>query len=288
MKNTQEKKGIILMLICATMWSTAGLIFKFINLSENSLYNGFAVAGMRSLFAAVAMYSGMRILQKKVILTRQSIACGLLAAATFICFVVSNQFTSAANAIVLQFTGPIFIIIESYVFLHRKASKLDVITSVVTFLGVGLFVIEGISGGSVFGNFIALLSGLFFGSTFLFVGEGDGDTRMSSLLIGHILTLVAGLPFLAFAENGVSATSLLLLIYLGVFQLGIPYLLFAIASEYCSALSLSLLSVVEPLLNPVWVAIFYGEMPSATAIIGAVIVLGAVTARSVILSKKQL
>lgn len=286
MKETQNKKGIVLMLICAAMWSTAGLIFKFINLSENGLYNGLAVAGMRSLFAAFAMYAGMKILRKKVIFSKQSFACGLLAAATFICFVVSNQFTSAANAIVLQFTGPIFIIIESYVFLHRKATRLDIVTSVITFLGVGLFVIDGISGGSVLGNIVALFSGLFFGSTFLFVGEGDSETRMSALLIGHIITAVAGLPFLAFAQNGVSATNLLLLIFLGVFQLGIPYLLFTIASGYCSALSLSLLSVVEPLLNPVWVAIFYGEMPSLTAFVGAVIVLGAVTARSVILSKK--
>ena len=104
------------MLICAVMWSSAGLLFKLVRLSDNALINGLSVAGMRSLFAAFAMYAGMLILGKKFVVTKQSIICGLIAAATFICFVVANQFTSAANAIVLQFTGPIFIIIEGYIF----------------------------------------------------------------------------------------------------------------------------------------------------------------------------
>lgn len=281
-----QTKGLILMLICSFMWSIAGLIFKFISWSSTPLYNGLAIAGLRSLTASAVMLLYMRQSGKKAVISKHSVLGGLLAAGTFLCFVVSNQFTSAANSIVLQYTGPIFIIAESYIFLHRKSSALDIITSVVTFLGIGLFMFDGLSAGGISGNIIALGAGLCFGSMFLVVGEGDDDTRMSALVIGHLMTAFAGTPFLLFADKGISPSSIGWILVLGIFQLGVPYILYVEAAGCCSALTLSLTSVVEPLLNPVWVALFYGEMPTVTALVGGIIVLGAVTLRSILTARR--
>lgn len=281
-----QTKGIILMLTCAAMWSIAGIIFKFINWCGSPVYNGLAVAGARSLIAAVTAMICLPLMKMKFVFTKHSLLGGVLAACTFLCFVISNQLTTAANAIVLQYTGPIFIIIESYIFLHKKSTKLDIITSAAVFFGIALFVFDSLSAGGLWGNIISLGSGLFFGSMFFVVGQYGDDTRMSAIIIGHLITALVGLPFLACANRGITPASIGWIFVLGVFQLGIPYVLYALAAGHCSALTLSLTSVAEPLLNPVWVCIFYKEMPTLTALVGGIIVLTSVTLRSVLIARR--
>ena len=124
------------------------------------------------------------------------------------------------------------------------------------------------------GNFIAICSGLFMAIMFVFNGRLEVSERMTGILIAHLLTAVIGIPIgFATYETIISSQDILLLLVLGIVQLGIPYVLYALAASKISPLSCSLIGMIEPLLNPIWVAIFYGEVPGAFAFCGGIVVI---------------
>ena len=115
------------------------------------------------------------------------------------------------------------------------------------------------------------------GGMYMAIGRTDGAERYSAILFGQLSAFLIGLPFIIATRPEISAFPVLYIIILGVFQLGIPYILYGMASEYCPPLACSLLGAVEPLLNPIWVLIFDGERPGAYALVGGVIVVASVT-----------
>ena len=179
----------------------------------------------------------------------------------------------------LQYTAPIFILILSAVFFKQKMQKQDVLVVAITMVGMVLFFLDQLSPGNMLGNVFGIFAGVFLAQMFVMVGRGgdDDSTRMSGILIAHILTLLIGLPIGIPLTTEVAGIEILYVIILGVFQLGIPYVLYGIASRDCSPLACSLIGMLEPLLNPVWVAIFIGETPGPFALVGAVIIIGTVT-----------
>ncbi len=268
---TKEMGAMLKMLLCACLWSIAGIIIKLVDM------NPFAIAGLRSLFAAATVAVFMRLTSKRVIVNKKTLLGAVFLCATFIAFVSANKLTTAANAIVLQFTAPVFVMIIEGIILRKKPRFFDMATVFVTLGGISLFFIDSLGSGKITGDTVAVFAGLFLAFFFFVVGESQGDEKISGILFGQILTAVIGLPFLFFTENTVNAQSVAWIAVLGVFQLGIPYILLAEASKYCPALACSLISVAEPLLNPVWVAIFYHEIPGAMSLFGGVIVISAVT-----------
>lgn len=268
---TKEMGAMLKMLLCACLWSIAGIIIKLVDM------NPFAIAGLRSLFAAATVAIFMRLTSKRVIVNKKTIVGAVFLCATFIAFVSANKLTTAANAIVLQFTAPVFVMIIEGIILHKKPRLFDMATVFVTLGGISLFFIDSLGSGKIIGDTVAVFAGLFLAFFFFVVGESQGDEKISGILFGQILTAVIGLPFLFFTENTVNVQSVAWIAVLGVFQLGIPYILLAEASKYCPALACSLISVAEPLLNPVWVAIFYREIPGAMSLLGGVTVIAAVT-----------
>ncbi len=267
----QEKKGIIEMLICAMLWSIAGIFIKFIP------WNGFAIASMRSLIAGITMLIYIFASGRKIIINKKVIVSGVLTSCGYICFVVSNKLTTAANAIVLQFTSPVFIVVLSAILFKRKISRADMITVICTMIGITLFFIDQMSGGTMLGNFIAILSGLLMASMFITVGNLPGDERFSAALMGQTFTFLVGLPFVIATRPELSLVPVLSILTLGIFQLGISYVLYIKASMTCPPLACCLLAAVEPMLNPVWVAIFDGERPGRFALVGCIIVVFSVT-----------
>jgi len=128
--------------------------------------------------------------------------------------------------------------------------------------------------GGMLGNFVAIVSGLCMAVMFIFNGRLDLNARMTGILFAHTLTAVVGLPIgLATTETVITIQEILLILILGVIQLGIPYVIYALAASKISPLSCSLIGMIEPLLNPIWVAIFYGEIPGIFALIGGIIVI---------------
>lgn len=267
----QKNTAIFQMLACAALWSTGGILIKLIP------WNAFVITGIRSFFSAGVVAIYMYMAKMPVVFTKKSMFTGVSLWLTFSCFVAANKLTTAANAIVLQFTAPVFIMLFSAVFMKRKFRPADIITVILTLGGISLFFLDQISSGHILGNVIAILSGALMACMYIGVGAGQGAERMSGLFIANSLAFLAGIPFMIVTKPVVSPLPVLYIVILGVFQLGIAYILFAKAAEYCPPLACSLLGAVEPLLNPVWVYLFDGEAPGFFALIGGVIVIITIT-----------
>ena len=267
----KEKKAIIQMLICATLWSIAGIFIKLIP------WNGFVVAGMRSLIAGITLFAAIRIMGYEYILNKKTIITGIFSGLTYICFVCANKLTTAANAIVLQFTSPVFIVIYSALFFKKPVRKQDLTVVIFTLLGIALFFLDKLESGYILGNIVAIGAGLFMAGMFVAVGAIDEEERYSGILNGQILTFLVGLPFMIATKPVFTPVAVLSILILGVFQLGIAYVLYVKSSRYCPPLACCLLGAMEPLLNPVWVFLFDGERPGIFALFGSVIVIVSIT-----------
>ena len=259
------------MLLCATLWSIAGIFMKYLP------WNGFALAALRSLIAGATFVMYMLFRRMPFILNRRTLLSGILTGSVYICFTVANKLTTAASAIVLQFTDPVFIILFSALFFKQKPRKADVAVVLVTVCGIALFFFDQLAPGYLLGNCVAILSGLFMGAMYMSVGNLPARERFSAILIGQSFTFLFGLPAILTTKPVFNRTTILCILVLGVFQLGISYILFAKASLYCPPLACALLGALEPLLNPVWVLLFNGERPGPFALLGGVIVITAVT-----------
>lgn len=267
----KENTAIIEMLICATLWSIAGIFMKLLP------WNGFAVAGLRSLIAGLTIAVYILLKGMHIMVNRRTVITGIFTACVYTCFAVANKLTTAANAIVLQFTSPVFIVIFSALILKKRIRRSDALVVCFTLAGIALFFFDQLQPGYILGNFVAIAAGMFMAGMFMAVGELEGEERFSGILIGQSLTFLAGLPFVIATRPEFTLVSTLSILILGVFQLGISYVMYVESSKYCPPLACSLLGAAEPLLNPVWVLIFDGERPGIFALIGGVIVVVSIT-----------
>lgn len=277
-----KNQAIIYMLLCSVLWSTAGILIKFLP------WNPMVIAGMRSLISAGVYLLYMRYEKIEFQVNKDSILSGIALMCTFVFFVAANKFTTSANAIVLQYSAPIFILILSALFYRQKFRPGDIITVAATSVGISLFFLDKLSGGYLLGNLLALTAGLSFASMFVLTGHAaDDHSRSSGILLGHLFTSVVGIPFVFFSPTPFTPSTIAVIFAMGIFQLGIPYILYGLAVRKCSPLACSLISAVEPLLNPVWVFLYIGEVPSLFALIGGAIVISAVVAWSIWSSKAE-
>ena len=267
----KENRAILEMLMCAALWSIAGIFIKLIP------WNSFVISALRSFFAGLTVLVYIRIKGYKIVINRQTLIPGLLLGLVYIAFVAANKLTTAANAIVLQFTDPIFIVIFSALFFGQRFKKRDFIAVICTFIGIGMFFLDQLSEGYLLGNFVAIFAGACLGGMFIAMGKAETQERFSAMLVGQAVAFIFGLPFIITTKPEFSALPVLYIIILGVLQLGIPYILYGRAAEHCPPLACSLLGALEPLQNTVWVLIFDGEKPGLFALIGGVIVIVSVT-----------
>ncbi len=268
---TKERIAILQMLGCAALWSIAGIFIKLVP------WNGFAVAGMRSLVAGITVFVCMKVMGIGYVLNKKTIIAGIFSACTYLCFVSANKLTTAANAIVLQFTCPVFIVIYEALLFGKKVRRQDLTVVVFTLAGIALFFFDQLEGGYIVGNIVAIVAGMFMAGMYVSVGELPLDQRFSGIFNGQIITFIVGLPFFLFSKPEITGMAVLSIIILGVFQLGLAYVLYVKSSKFCPPLACCLLGAVEPLLNPVWVLIFDGEKPGIFAFIGGIIVIMSIT-----------
>lgn len=262
-----EKIAILQMIVCAFLWSTAGIFIKLIP------WNAFVIAGWRSLIAIATVGVYLYWSKTPLRISRLSLKYGFFMCLTMLCFCVANKLTTAANAIVLQFTSPAWVIILGAVFYGQKIRKQDILTAVMVLFGISFFFFDSLSMGGLLGNVIALVSGVTFASMMLSVTGGQEDEKMGGLIMGNLFTAVIGISFTFFYGIELSAVALSCMFCLGVFQLGLSYVLYILSTKKCPPLACVLLSAVEPLLNPVWVLVFNGETPGVNALIGGAIVI---------------
>lgn len=266
-----RNRAILEMLLCAALWSIAGIFIKLIP------WNSIVIAGLRSLIAGLVMFVYMRARGIGFTADRRSLAGGAALCLTLTCFVAANKLTTAANSIVLQFTAPMFIVVFSALFLKKRFSRADVLAVVLTMAGISLFFFDQLTPGHLAGNCVAIFAGMAFACYYMSLEGASESQRMSAILIAHGLTFLVGLPFTFVYPPELSAAPVACILVLGVVQLGIPYVLLGRASGACPPLACSLLGAVEPLLNPVWVFIFDGEAPGLWALIGGIVVVATIT-----------
>ncbi len=273
----ERRRAIIYLIIAALLFSTGGLLIKLIQLPA------LAVAGGRSAIAAIVILLFIR--RPKFTWSATQIGCAIAYCGTVIFFVLANKNTTAANAILLQYTAPVYIALLSYWILKERTTLLDWLTIVLVLGGMLLFLLDGLSAGNWIGNIYALISAVAYALLALLLRKQKDESPFESVLLGNILTAVIGLP--AFFGQVPNANSVIGLLLLGIFQLGLAYVLFTKATKFVSALEVSLITVIEPILNPLWVVLTIGEKPSVLALLGGVIVVGAVVGRGVLSNRFQ-
>ncbi|MEL7608664.1 MAG: DMT family transporter [Bacillota bacterium] len=273
--------SIFQMTACALLWSMSGFLIRLTPL------NAMAISGVRSLLALLVLGGYLLLKRQKFLFNKQSLRVAVSLSGMLLSFVAANKLTSPANAIILQYSAPIFMLLYCAIFRRQRFSLLDSSTVTLTFLGIALFFIDRISGGGLFGNLVAIGSGMFFAAMLLFSEGISEQTRISGLFFGNLLTAVVGLPFALMPGTVFTAPIAVNLVLLGLFQLGLPYLLYAFAIKRSTPLTCVLLATLEPLLSPVWVYLIVGEAPGRWALWGSVIVILAVTANIALKQKAQ-
>ena len=264
--------------LASVCFSTGGLFIKLIP------WSALAINGARNLIGAGVIGIYLLLTRRRVIFNRRVLIGALSMIGVTTLFAVSNKLTTAANAIVLQFTAPVFVILFMAVLYRQKPGKADALTCFAVLLGVVLFFVDGIQAGTLPGNIAAVLSGICYAGVFMMNTGKDADA-ISSCFIGQ---LAAGLIFtpLCFRETDFSAPVTAAILALGVIQVGGAYILFSIGIRHTPPVTASLITGMEPILNPLLVAAFYGEAVSALSVAGSVIVVFSIVAYNVWLARR--
>jgi drug/metabolite transporter (DMT)-like permease len=270
----KRKFSLLLLLITAILWSTSGLLIKSINAHP------LAIAGTRSAISAIIML--LYIKRPRFTWSFPQLAAAFLYALTVITFVSANKYTTSANAILIQYTAPIYVAFFGAWLLKEKPKLIDWVTIAFVLGGMVLFFMGDLDSRGTWGNILAAISGVGFGLFPVFMRMQKDGSPIESVLLGNVITAVIGVPFL-FSEMP-DTIGWIYLVILGVFQLGVSYILYSIAIKNVTALESSLITVIEPILNPIWVLLFIGEVPGIFSIIGGIIVILAITLRCVIIA----
>lgn len=269
--HVSRPKALLLLVVTAILWSFGGLLIKLIN------WNPLAIAGMRSVIAALLMLALIR--KPSFRFTFAQIAGAIAYAGTVIMFVAATKLTTAANAILLQYTAPVYVAFLGAWFLKERVRPSDWATIVMVLGGMVLFFLDDLETGNLTGNILAILSGLSFAITILCLRSQKAATPLLTVFWGNVLTALIGIPFMFGSMPDVSGWLGLML--LGVFQLGLSYIFYTLAIKRVSALEAALIPVLEPLLNPVFVLIGMGEIPGPWSLSGGAIVLVSITLKCV-------
>lgn len=273
MKDPAHNQSVGLLLIAALCWSLGGVLLKSV------AWPPLAVAGGRGLVAAgfLLLVCGRRL---RFTWSPVQLGAAVAYAGCTVLFATANKLTTAANAILLQYTAPVWVALFGAWLLGERAQRADWLTILAAFVGMGIFLYDGLRLHDLAGIVVAIASGVCFGAMILLLRKQKDGSPIESIILGNALGALIGLPAM-WSAPPLSAGGVGALLLLGVVQLGVAYLLYARALKHVTALEAVLIPVIEPILNPVWVMLVIGEKPSPVALLGGTIVLGAVTWRAV-------
>jgi drug/metabolite transporter (DMT)-like permease len=268
---SERRKAILFVMLAAVLWSTGGLMIK------STSWQPFAIIGGRSLFSSIVLLLYVRRLPFKF--TRWSLLASAGHILTATLFVMATKLTTAANAIFLQYTAPVYIVLLGIWFLHERPTRMDWASMAIIFSGMLLFFGDKLSMNGFYGNLLAILSGITLALLTVALRAQKNGTPAESILQANIFMAIVGFPFVL--KEAWTVTNWLIVLYLGVFQIGFAFLFFSVAIKHIPALEATLISTLEPILNPVWVFLFLGEKPGLFAVAGGMIVLGGVALNAI-------
>ena len=276
-KILERKNAIVLLLVAGAMWSLGGLLIKSIP------WHPLAISGMRGGIAAIVIYAFSK--DKKIIITFDKILAACFYTLVVTLFVISNKLTTAGNAILLQYTAPVYVALFGYMFLGEKSTFVDWVTILILLGGLTLFFLDDLSFDGYLGNAIAILSGMSFAALTITLRKQKDNNPSDSILLGNILTLIIGLPLIV-SGTSFNLHSIILILVLGIIQLGVPYIFYTTAIKHVTALDAIIFPVIEPILNPILVFFILGEALGPWAFLGGSLVLGSVVFRGLLKNKR--
>lgn len=277
------------MLAAALLWSTSGLLVKVIAIDAIPL------AGWRSAIAGVTLWLIARALHVRIGIPADATSwlAVICYGAILFLFIAATKITAAANVIFLQYTAPIYVLVFEPVFLGTRFRLRDLLFVSLALLGMSLFFVGRMESGDWRGNAMALASGMAFAAFALLVRRRHDDdaARWQAVVWGNLVLFGLTLLFLlldpAPTMFPASLQESLGVLFLGVIQIGLAYAFFSYAISHLSALEATLIAMLEPVLNPVWVYLGMGEEPSRWAILGGALIIGAVSWRTVMELRRQ-
>lgn len=278
-KIPNHKKGLIYISFTAFLWSTSGFFIKYLTI------NAFQISFYRSLIAAITVFviCVLRKQKLKFEFDKVSNFAAVFYAGILILFVIATKMTTAANAIFLQFTAPIYLVALEPVILKTKFEPKNIITILICIAGMILFFFGKLELGNIYGNVIAIGSGICFAMFSLLLKykkvKHKSENTLNNIIMGNVLVaIIAG--FIIFPDFTLDLKQALILTYMGAIQIGVSYIIFNEGIKYVSATESMIIATLEAMFNPIWVFIGIGEAPSIYSIFGAVIIFGAILWRN--------
>ncbi|MDR1903235.1 MAG: DMT family transporter [Treponema sp.] len=276
--------------LCAVLWSTSGLFIKMVD------WHPVVIAGSRSGIAALFMLI-LRLIREKGKLTglggtspgrRMSLWGGGAAyALTMITFVIANKLTASANAILLQYSAPVWAAVLGWALIKEKPRWEHWGALVLVMGGLLLFFKDGLAGGSAAGDGLAVFSGICFGANSVFMRMGKDGNPGDAMFLSHIITAIFSAPFFFLFPPALNAGSAGAVLFMGIIQIGCASLLFGYGIKRVRAVQAMLTAMIEPVLNPVWVLLVTGEKPSLSALAGGGVIVAAVVISSLIGKRRE-
>jgi drug/metabolite transporter (DMT)-like permease len=267
---TKIANGPVMLLSAAVLWSFCGVMLKATD------WNRMAIVSLRSLVAAVMLLAIIK--RPRFTWSFPQIGATLSYVLMVIMYVFANKYTTAANAIVLEYTSPIYVAILGALFLKERVRLADTFCMAAVFAGMlACFWGSGFS-GNLAGNICGLASGLSYASMTVFQRMQRESSNLEPLLLGNIIMFFIGFPFVL--QQSITAEGAAMVAAMGIFQ-GFPYVLYSLGLKKVKAVEASLITTIEPFLNPLWVFLFIGEVPGKLTVVGGLLVVTSITLRTV-------
>ena len=268
-----RSSAVIAMLLAILFGSTSGLFIK------RSNWDALALNGARCLIAAAVVWAFLR--RPHFTWSRAQLGGALFYALMLITFVQANRWTTAANAALLQYTAPLWVALFSVPLLGERPQRSDWLTMIAIAAGMALFFGGELSPTGLRGNLLAIFSGMCVALFFIALRRQKDGSPTETVLLGNLLAAAVGLPVIFIADQPLDLREFSIIIFLGVFQLGLTFILITLAIKHLSAIESILIESLAPGLNPVWALIFIFEIPAPTAVAGAAVIIAAVILRAI-------
>lgn len=274
-----RNRSVLYVFLASVCFSTGGLFIKLIPWSP------LAINGARNLIGSAVIGVYLLATRHRILFSRRVLTGALALIGVTTLFAVANKLTTAANAIVLQFTAPVFVILFMALFYRQKPGKVDLAVCFLVLLGVVLFFVDGIRAGNLPGNILAILSGVCYAGVFM-MNTGEKADAISSCFLGQLAAGLALTP-LCLRETDFSWPAAASVLALGVIQVGGAYILFSVGIRNTPPVTASLITGMEPILNPLLVAAFYGERISPLSVAGCAVVVCSILAYNAWLARRH-
>jgi len=255
------------MVMVTLIWSTNGLLIKLVAWSPMS------ISGVRSLFAAAALLPFLG--KPRHLVSFDTLAGGLGFAGALVTFVIATRMTTAANAIFLQMTAPVYVALLSGWLLNERVGILDWAFTGIIFVGMLLFFSDSLTVDGFWGNISAIVSGACWAVFILFSRKQKDDAPLKIPVLGHVICTLVGIPFIIAA--GPPEAGWFWIIPMGVIGAGLSFVLYAAVIKRLTAIETVITNTIEPVFNPVWVFLALGEAPGSWALLGGIVILSSVT-----------